>query len=261
VSRAKTKLFAYIFIIIVAFGLLFTRSSFLNPLKYTVIKGASWPVRLILVPLREAKKFLYYHRTFDEYMRLRREVNVLQARLVGLEELSRENNRLAGLLGLKRELIYSSVAANVIGRDPSKWNASIVIDKGSQDQIRVGLPVVNALGVVGKVAEVSQDSAKVILITDPGFSVAALDQRSREIGLVSGSLQGLCRMRYLTFNADVEVQDQIITSKLSSDFPEGLLIGEITRIHKDERENTAYCLIEPSVFLSQLEEVLVIITE
>ncbi len=260
-SRAKTKLAGYLIVLIVAFGLLFVRTAFLNPFKFSVAEKVSWPVRLIQIPLQEAKKVLYYHRTFDEYIRLREEVNLLRARLVGVEELSRENNRLASLLGLKRELIYSSTAANVIGRDPSKWNASILIDKGRRDGVAVGWPVVNALGVVGKVAEVSDDSAKVILITDPSFSVAALDQRSREVGLVSGSLQGLCRMRYLSFDADVQPQDQVITSKLSSSFPEGLLIGTITRVHKDENENTAYCLIEPSVFLSQIEQVLVIKTE
>ena len=260
-SRAKTKLLAYLLILIIAFGLFLIRTSIFDPFKFTVVKSVSWPVRMLLIPLQEVKKILYYHRTFDEYMRLRAEVNVLKARLVGVEELSRENNRLAGLLSLKRRLIYSSVAANVIGRDPSKWNASMLIDKGKQDQIQVGLPVINALGVVGKVAEVSDDSAKVILITDPSFSVAALDQRSREVGLVSGSLQGLCRMRYLSYDADIELEDQIITSKLSSAFPEGLLLGTIMRIHKDESTNTAYCLIEPSVYLSQLEEVLVILTD
>ncbi len=257
-SRVKPKFLVYILILLAAFSLLFIKTSFLDPFKYSAIKILSRPVALLLVPVREAKKILYYHRTFEEYMRLRNDVHTLRARLAGFEELSRENHRLARLLGMKGKLIYSSVAANVVGRDPSNWNAGMIIDKGSDDDVMVGQPVVDALGVVGKIAEVSGDTAKVILITDPGFSVAALDQRSREVGLVSGTLQGLCRMRYLSAEADIAAGDQIITSKLSSSFPEGLLIGQVTEVLADKGNNTAYGLIQPSVSLSQLEEVLVI---
>ena len=260
-SRAKTKLLVYLVVFLVAFSLLFSRTTLFDPLKFTIAQNVSLPVRLILIPLNEIKKLLYYHRTFDEYLRLRKEVSVLKTRVLGLEEIGQENNRLVRLLGLKKKLVFSSVAANVVGRDPSNWNASMLIDKGGAEGVAVGMPVINALGVVGKVAEVSSQTAKAILITDPSFSVAALDQRSREVGLVSGTLRGLCRMRYLSPDADVAVGDSIITSKLTASFPEGLLIGQITEVQRDENSNTIHCLIQPSVSLSQIEEVLIIRVE
>jgi len=190
---------------------------------------------------------------------LKEEVDVLKARLVGIEEVVQENTRLENLLKFKRQLVYSSVVANVIGRDPSYWNSTMIIDKGSADGIRQGLPVVNALGVVGKIAEVGQSSSKVILLTDPQFSVAALVQEPRESGLVSGTLQGVCRMKYIRDDAKIRVGNKVITSKLSSSFPEGLLIGEIISIDDRLNKPTAETLVQPFVAFSQIEEVLVIL--
>jgi len=192
-------------------------------------------------------------------MKLRRQVDVLKERLTGLDEVLTENTRLEKLLDFKRELIFSSVAANVIGRDPSNWNATMIIDKGRDDGVGVGMPVVNASGVVGKVVEVSTRKAKVILLSDPNFSVAALVQRSREEGLVSGTLLGMCRMRYLSSRADIQPGDPVITSKLSSSFPEGLLIGEVLSVQVRENKPLMDCVVKPAVSLSQIEEVLVIL--
>ena len=112
----------------------------------------------------------------------------------------------------------------------------------------------------GKIAEAGEQYSKVILLTDPQFSVAAVVQRPREIGLVSGSLQGeICRMRFISADAQVSVGDKVITSKLSTSFPEGLLIGEILQIVDDPQKPAIECIIKPSVALSQLEEVLVIV--
>ncbi len=219
------------------------------------------PLHLISLPLKEAKKILFYHRTFKEYFRLKKESDILKARLVGFEEVVRENTRLEKLLQFKRKSIYSSVAASVIGRDPTLWHSTMIIDRGKKDGIQPGLPVVNALGVVGKIAEVSEHSSKVLLITDPQFSVAAMIQRERETALVSGSLQNVCHIRYINEEAQIQVGDIVITSKLSSLFPEGLMIGEIVRIEQNKQNLTQEGVLAPSVSLSQIEEVLVILNK
>ncbi len=232
---------------------------FFRPLQFKVIELASVPLRVLAFPLKETKKILYYHRTFDEYRRLANEVNVLKARLVGMDEILRENSRLEALLKFKRKLLYSSVAASVVGRDPSAWNAVMIIDKGTEDGLKQGMSVVSDLGVIGKIAEVNRKKAKVMLLTDPQFSVAALVQGPRESGLVSGTLQGVCRMRYLEIGAEIQVGDKVVTSKLSSSFPESLLIGEVIAIEENPSDGSVQGLIQPSVALSQVEEVLVIV--
>ena len=226
-----------------------------------IVHALQGPIRILSGPLKEIKKIVFYRRTFDEYLRLRRQVAFLKARFVGMEEVMRENARLEALLGLKRRLVYSSVTANVIARNPSYWNSSLIIDRGSADGIQQGMPVVNALGVVGKVAEVGPHEAKVLLLLDAQFSVAALAQRTRETGLVSGSLEGECRMTYLRRGARIRVGDRIITSRLSSSFPESLVIGEVVDIKTDLGEKTVEAVVEPAVAFSQLEEVLVILKQ
>jgi rod shape-determining protein MreC len=148
--------------------------------------------------------------------------------------------------------------ANVVGRDPTNWNASIVIDKGKADGISEGMPIVNAQGVVGKISEVNDNLSRIILLTDPQFSVPVLVQRPRETGLLMGTLLGNCRLRFLSSDADIKIGDKVITSKLSSSFPEGLIVGRITGIRaKGEFGDTEY-IVEPAVALSKLEEVLII---
>lgn len=258
--KKDKKNLVYLFILLVPFFLFFVWPHSFTSVKFGFVKIVSFPIRLLSVPFHEIKKIVFYHHTYAEYKRLSKEVDVLRSRLTGLEEVIRENTRLEALLEFKRQLLYSSVVANVVGRDPSHWSSSMIIDKGEEDGVHEGLPVVSAVGVVGKIAEVGRATSKVILLTDPQFSVAALVQRPRESGVVSGTLQGkMCRLRYINENADVQIGDKVITSKLSSSFPEGLLIGEILRVERDPKKPTVSCLVEPAVSFSQIEEVLVIL--
>ncbi|MBI5149883.1 MAG: rod shape-determining protein MreC [Candidatus Omnitrophica bacterium] len=258
--RKNRKNLIYLVVFLVPFLAFLFRSDVFTPLKFRVVRVIAAPVHVLSISLYEFKKILFYHRTFNEYMRLRRESDVLKSRLVGLEEVVRENSRLEQLLQFKRSMVYSSLTANVTGRDPSSWDSSITIDRGKRDGIRQGMPVISAAGVVGKIAEVGEQSSNVVLLTDPQFSVAALVQESRETGLVSGSLQGdICRMRFINADARINPGDKVITSRISTSFPEGLLIGEVIQIVGDIRKPSSECIIRPVVVFSQLEEVLVIL--
>lgn len=257
-SRKRVKFIIYALVLAGAFLLLFVPASTVTPFKFSVMQAVSFPIRVIVFPFKELKKIVFYRRTYERHQSLKYEVEILRERLNGLDEIVKENNRLAKLLEFKRKLVFSSVSANVIGRDPSNWNSTIVIDRGLEDGVDVGMPVVSSLGVVGKIAEVAENKAKVVLLTDPSFSVPALLKRSREVGLVSGTLQSKSLMRYLSVNADVQAGDEVITSKLSSSFPEGLMIGKVMDVRVDNNSLMVYCLIEPLVPLSQLEEVLII---
>lgn len=234
------------------------RTKFFSSREYDFINVSSKPIGLMSSIVMEVKKLLYYHRTFDEYKKLKSEVNILKTRLVGQEEVIYENTRLQRLLDFKRKVVYSSIVASVIGREPSHWNSSIIIDKGEENGVREGMPVVNDLGVVGKIVEVGKKQSKVILLTDPQFSVAALVKRPRENGLVSGTLQGKCKLTYVDDAADIRVGDMVITSKLSSSFPESLFIGQVESIDSGAGDVINQYIIKPSVSFSSLEEVLVI---
>lgn len=206
----------------------------------------------------EIKKLVYYRDAYDEYRVFKKQNDLLKARVVSLQEQIQQGKRLNQIAEFRRSQNFTSMVATVIGRDPSNWDASLVLDKGKLDGVGIGMPVVSPLGIVGKIVEIGHSTSKAILVSDPDFSVAAVVSRSRESGLLTGTLQGICRLQYLSENADVKVGDHLVTSSLSSAFPQGLLIGRITDVQASANSHTVECLVEPSVELSQLEEVIII---
>jgi len=188
-----------------------------------------------------------------------KKVDFLSSKIVAMDELSNENARLANLLSLKHKMPYKVVAASVIGRDPSNWAASLIIDKGSSSGIRRGAVSVSYLGLVGRITDVRSDTSTVTLINDPNISVSARVQRSRQEGLVCGSLGGTLLMKFLPKDCDIAAGDRIITSGLTAVYPKGILIGTVSAVAGDFSGLSMYAIVKPSVELANIEEVLVIV--
>jgi rod shape-determining protein MreC len=260
VLKKWKKPLVYLLFLLVPFLFLFVKQDFLINFRAGIAASNAWPVEVLLFPFREAKKIIFYHKTYDDYEQLRSQVDPLKQHLLLQEEALKENERLRGLLDFKKKSVFPSLAANVIMRDPTNWAAVLLIDKGSKHGIRQGMPVVTPLGIVGKIAEAGERISKVALLTDPRFSVAAVIERTREQGLVSGTLRGLCRIQYLPISADIKVGDMILTSKISSFFPPGLMIGQVVSVEESFTSPTLECLVRPSVALSQIEEVMVVLS-
>jgi rod shape-determining protein MreC len=120
------------------------------------------------------------------------------------------------------------------------------------------MPVMVAEGLVGRVIEVSRHSSKVMLITDAESSVAAVDSRSRDFGVVKGVPAGRLSMKHVDARGDVKVGDIIVTSNISTVFPPGLPIGEVTRASRKEHDLFYHIEIEPAVDFSKIEEVFLV---
>jgi len=256
VWRKYFKKIAYAGILVVPFLIIF-----FHPKNYRaagLLDAVVRPVSLLQAPAFELKKLFFYRETYDEYLRFKRQNELLKARLIAMKENAQAYERYAKIQDFRNNQNYVSTVANVIGRDPSNWNASLIIDKGHAEGVEVGQPVVSPLGVVGRIFEVGHNTSKVVLVSDPTFAVAAVVLRSRENGLLTGTLQGVLRLQYLTDNADVKVGDTIVTSRLSTAFPEGILIGQIRDVQASVNSHTVECLVDPAVDLSELEEVIVI---
>ena len=257
--RKYFKTAAYTSILVVPFLILF-----LHPKNYRaagLLDAVVRPVGLVQAPAFELKKLFFYRETYDEYVRFKKQNELLKARLLAIQENEQAQERWEKIQNFRSNQNYTSIVANVIGRDPSNWNASLIIDRGHNEGVEVGQPVVNPLGVVGRIFEVGKNTSKVILLSDPTFAVAAVVQRSRENGLLTGTLQGELRLQYLTDNADVKVCDSVVTSRLSTAFPDGILIGQITDVQASVNAHTVECLVDPAVDLSELEEVIIIKNE
>lgn len=203
---------------------------------------------------------VFYHRNFVEIQQLKNQVDYLNNKLNTQQELSLENLRLKGLLSFKQNSTNRLIPAKVITRSPDSWTSNIIIDKGRNSGVKRGMVVVTYLGLVGKIIEVQDTVSKVLLISDPNLSVSAVVQRSRQEGLVCGTLGSHLIMKYLPEEADINVQDTIITSGLNEVYPKGLIIGTVIDMGKEFSGLSRYAVIKPAVNLSNIEEVLIIIS-
>jgi rod shape-determining protein MreC len=217
------------------------------------------PLYLCSMIGREVNGILFYHRNYVERDRLAKRVDHLNSKFVAMYDLSAENNRLTTILSLKQQLPYKVVAARVIGRDPSNWSSTVIIDKGTSGGIKKGAAAVSYLGLVGRVIDAQPFTATVTLINDPDVSVYARIVRSRQEGLACGSLGGTLMLKLLPKDCDIVVGDVIVTSGLTPIYPKGVLIGRVRDIVKDFSGLSMYALIDPAVDLGALEEVLIIV--
>jgi rod shape-determining protein MreC len=208
---------------------------------------------------RELSGIIFYHLNMVKAESLQSEVDLLRLRLFDLREVVQENKRFNDLYNFKQKSPLHLVAARVIARSPDSWSSSVIIDKGRYNGIRPGMVVVSPQGLVGSIVESSQDSSKVLLINDPNQGISSIVQRSRQEGLVSGTLGTNLIMRYLPDGAQIEVGDVIITSELSRLYPKGLLVGRVVNIGVEFSGLNRYALVKPIVDLTNIEEVLVIV--
>jgi rod shape-determining protein MreC len=189
---------------------------------------------------------------------LREKVDRLSSAVNVLKEAAAENQRLNNLLDFKRQGNYDVIPAGVIGRDPSNWYESIVINKGAASGAAVDMPVVTAQGLVGKIVEVSPHSSKVLLIIDKNSRVGAMVQSSRDYGVLEGTSSGVCKLNYLSRNAVVNISDDVVSSGLGAVYPKGLMVGKIVKVGIDDFSLNKYAEVEPICDFSKLEEVLVL---
>jgi rod shape-determining protein MreC len=175
---------------------------------------------------------------------LRKQVDKLRRELVADQAEKRSYRQLLSLYHVDQLGVgeYHPVTATVIGQSPSLWYETVVIDKGEGAGIQRNDPVINAEGLVGKVAQVFSDGAVVDLITDSTMGVAARIGTSRAAGIVVpkvGDPKDLL-LQYLPSTAQPNKGEYVVTSGTiapgsgdESLYPPGLLIGQVTSVEEE----------------------------
>ncbi len=194
----------------------------------------------------------------EENKELKEKIEIAYRENAILKEKLITYDRLTKLLELKESFSYEMISSLVIGREPGNWFNSIIIDKGTVDGVKKDMAVVTYRGLVGKVVSVDSNTAKVLLILDQRSAVGGMIQRSRDIGVVKGSESNYCYMEYLSHDADIRINDIVITSGLGSVFPKGIVIGKIAGIKKESHDLFQIVIIRPEVDFTKLEEVFVV---
>lgn len=196
---------------------------------------------------------------------LKQQVQELQVELKGKEELSAENERLRALLDLKEKSKYKVLTARIIGRDPSVWFDSSIINRGSLDGVKLNMPVVTDGGLVGRVTAVSPLTSQVDLITRDKSGVGAVVGEiagSNALGVVVGtSKRDLVEMRYVSGSIDVQPGQIIYTTGQDGIYPAGLKIGEIVEVRSGSATVPHQIFIRPTARLESMQDVGVLLYE
>jgi rod shape-determining protein MreC len=190
---------------------------------------------------------------------LEAEIANLRTQIIELQQQLGEYRILSALLDFARAYPeYQYVGASVIGRDPSPFFKYIHINRGSDDGLRRGMPVVTQQGLVGRVAQITSSAALVELITDPAVTVNVRLEPSRAEAVLSGSITGDIVLDMIPQDINVETGALVLTSGLGGNYPPNILIGQVTGVRSQDFDLFQSVSMQPVVDFNNLEIVLVI---
>ena len=254
----KRRIFKVLAIVVSLVALLATSKTITNPVRVKVID-------FFAPSMKAGHSFFDWTRSILPFASLREENRILQERVNLLNRKIEEqkivfsdNDRLKELLNFKKTIPFTTISAQVIGRDPSNWSNSLIIDKGLDNGIKQNRAVIFTKGLVGRVLETGRYSSKILLITDPNSKVGVMIQRNRQGGILVGLPEGRCRMIYIALDSDVAPGDKVITAGFGTIFPKDILVGEVLRVDKEPGRLYKSAVIKTAEDLSKLEEILCI---
>ncbi len=205
---------------------------------------------------------------------LKNQLADLQADAAGRANVEEQLQTLTDLLGLQQQLFPEGVAALVIANGVSNFEWSITISKGSDDGIEVDQPVVAGSAItprlVGRVTQVTPNSATVELLIDQNFAVAGRLSPTRATGLVQGrgeqdpEMDGIPQDTGIELNGDQPVQVFTMSYEINGQhgrYPPGILIGEVSSVIQSTNALETAVTVRPAVDFSALEYVLVMKTD
>ena len=190
---------------------------------------------------------------------LQDEVARLRMEQVRLKQDADQARRLQALLDFKEKFIAKTVAAQVIATSGTEQSRLITIDKGSNDHIKVDMPVITPDGIVGKVKDVFPLSSQVLLINDHDSGAGVILESSRLEGIVKGTPLGELQIYYIMSDEKVEPGERVVTSGGDRIYPKGYAVGTVISSMPDKDNDPFLAIkIKPAANLNRLEEVLVI---
>lgn len=184
-----------------------------------------------------------------------------QVDIVRLREIERDYERLAELVDYTiQHQDQELLTADVISRDTSGFLRYIIINRGARDGVRIGQPVINERGLVGRVSDVTATAAWIRLVIDESSAVNVRLQNSRAEGTAIGELTGGLRMQFIAQDIVIEEGDLVLTSGLGGNFPSDIVVGQVASVRAQQGELFQEAEVRPTVDFNRLEIVSIIVT-
>lgn len=190
--------------------------------------------------------------------RLRKEVRDLKRENARLRELADESVSLRKELGFRQASTLEMTPAEIVSRGVSNWFDTATINAGSRSGVERGAAVVNHLGLIGQIVDTDPFTSEVVALSDQSSAVGAMVRRSRCSGVIQGQGADDLVLAYLPKDADVKVNDEVISSGMGQVVPKGLPIGRVVGVVRNSLAGTTSALVRPSVRFDQAEQVFVV---
>lgn len=262
---SRKALWPLVFILFIGISLYLQQSRALLNVRSTAVDIMA-PLQSALNTLSQATAGL--HVSFRDSQSIDQSNQKLQQRV---DELRRENVELWEIIAKQQASMeamgfekanpqWKYLPARVVAWDPSNVVRTVTMDKGRTNGVDNGMVVVSPGGLIGKVMEVSDRWAKVLLITDPRSTVNGLLQavEGRPKGILQGQPDGLLRMKYLMAESAVVKGDVVVTSGLGGGFPPGIFVGWVLDVSYSDGQMFHEAEVRPAASLTGLTDVLVI---
>ncbi|NLC23237.1 MAG: rod shape-determining protein MreC [Oxalobacter sp.] len=206
---------------------------------------------------------------FTSVTSLQEEVDVLRKRelenaqtLQQAEQLASENAHLRQLLKLNERLSVKSVPAEILYDARTSYARKVVLNRGSNDDVVAGQPVIDENGVIGQVTRVFLSTSEVTLLTDKDQAIPVLAARTGIRSIAYGRGQsGYLELRFMEANADIQPGDVVVTSGIDGLYPPGLAVGEVVDVSDNASGSFNHILCRPLAGLDRNRQVLVLLTD
>ena len=252
-------------LLIIAAGLIFLAfGGYLNPV-----------VSVILDPVTSVQKWITerYNYVSDllnasddleslqfRNQQLEQQVSSLQSEIIRLQQEVTEVEIMSALLDFARVQPENKyLGASIIAVDPNPFMQYVIINRGSDDGVRPGMPIVSDQGLVGRISQVSSDAARVQLITDPDSLINVKIQPLDEDAILTGSITSELSLDLINLDAEIQPGNIVLTSGLGGTYPANICIGQISSVRKHATDLFQTAAIQPFVDFERVEIVLIII--
>lgn len=255
-------------LVLAALLLMWTDSqySWLQPVRYVIGYALAPAQKVALIPQAIG-------RWFDESAATRQQLQMenqqLQARNLVLElrsqrlaALEAENIELRELLSASEQVDDRVLVTSVIAVDPDPFSQQILVNKGGEDGVFIGQPVLDAYGLLGQVIDVMPFSARVLMIADPNHAIPVQVNRNgvRAIAVGTGSLTEL-ELIYVPATADIIPGDLLVSSGLGERYPRGYPVATVTVVENIPGQSFARVLAEPSAQMDRSRHLLLVFSK
>ena len=252
-------------LVIISISLLTIPESITNNIKVTVASPLA-PVQKIISQTSDFfknrfKKLVSIASNAEKNEEMEKEVFLLQNKIVKQQNIInvyKQKLEAVSEFEKNNDSDGKPIIADIIGYDVSNFRKSIIIDVGTKQGASVDDIVVFGNALVGRISAIGRSSGRVILITDPASNVPSRFLQSRAQGMVQGTADGTCIMKYVPRQTEINESDKVLSSGIERVFPKSLYVGDVIEVKQKDAKLFKDIKIKPRVAISKIEHVLVI---